>query len=92
MSTVENGAAGASSTSAASRYNINLSNLFVVFFMFLYRLRMNTNKPYDAIILLIFNNIVIYFIAFGIKIYRKMPKILTQTWPLSEQLKRIFVS
>jgi hypothetical protein len=30
--------------------------------------------------------------AFGIKIYRKMPKILTQTWPLSEQLKRIFVS
>jgi hypothetical protein len=38
---------------------------------------MNTNNIYAAIILLILNNIIIYLMAFGIKIYRKMPKILT---------------
>jgi hypothetical protein len=50
-------------------------NLFVVFFLFLHKLRANTNNPYEAIILL--NNIMICLVTFGIKIYHKMPKILT---------------
>jgi hypothetical protein len=77
MSTVGNGTAGAFGTGPASGYNLKLSCLFVVFVLFLYRLSTNTNNLYAATILLILNNIMIYLMAFGIKIYRKMPKILT---------------
>jgi hypothetical protein len=74
MSTVENGTASVSSIGLASRYNLELTHLFVVFFLFLYRLNMNTNDPYDTIILLIFNNNMICFMTFEIKIYHKIPK------------------
>jgi hypothetical protein len=75
MSTVGNGTAGASGTGPASGYNLELSRLFVVFFLFLHRLSANTNNPYKAIILL--NNIMICLVTFGIKIYHIMPKFLT---------------
>jgi hypothetical protein len=52
MSTVGNGTTGASDTDPASRYNLELSHLLIVFFLFLYRFSMNTSNPYDAIILL----------------------------------------
>jgi purine-cytosine permease-like protein len=75
MSTVGNGSVGVSGTGPVSGYNLELSRLFAVFFLFLHKLSVNTNKPYEAIILL--NNIMICLVIFGIKIYRKMPKILT---------------
>jgi hypothetical protein len=74
MSTVENGTVSVSSIGLASGYNLELTHLFVVFFLFLYRLNMNTNDPYDTIILLIFNNNMICFMTFEIKIYHKIPK------------------
>jgi hypothetical protein len=74
MLTVENGTARASDISPASGYNLKLSHLFVVF---LYRLSANTNNLYAAIILLILNNSMIFLLDFGIKIYRKMHKLLT---------------
>jgi hypothetical protein len=77
VSTVGNDTVGASGTSPSSGYNLTLSRLFIVFVLFLYRLSTNTNNLYAATILLILNNIMIYLMAFGIKIYRKMPKILT---------------
>jgi hypothetical protein len=77
MSTVVNRTAGSSGTSPASRYNLMLLCLFVIFVLFLYRLSMNMNNLYAAIILLILNNNMIYLMDFGIKIYHKMPKILT---------------
>jgi hypothetical protein len=77
MSNVGNGIVGASGTSPASGYNLELFHLFVVFFLFLYGLSANINTHYDVIILLIFNNSMDCFMNFGIKIYRKMPKILT---------------
>jgi hypothetical protein len=92
MSTIGNGTAGASGTGPALGYNLTLSRLFIVFVLFLYGLNVNTNNIYDAIILLmlnntnniyvaiillILNNNMIYLMDFGIKIYRKMPKILT---------------
>jgi hypothetical protein len=40
-------------------YNIELSHLYVMFFLFLYRLSVNMNNTYETIILLIFNNIMI---------------------------------
>jgi hypothetical protein len=73
MSTVGNDTAGASGTDHTSGYNLTLSRLFIVLILFLYRLSMNTNKLYAAIILLILNNMMIYLMAFEIKIYRKMP-------------------
>jgi hypothetical protein len=76
MSTVENDTTGASGTGPASGYNLKLSHLFIVFFLFLYRLSANTSNPYDAIILLIFTNSMICFMIFEIKIYRKIPKTL----------------
>jgi hypothetical protein len=76
---VGNGSASASSTGLASGYNLTLSYLFVVFILFLYRLSVNSNSLYIAITLLILNNSMIYLMDFGIKIYRKMPKFLTQT-------------
>jgi hypothetical protein len=76
MSTVGNGTADSSGTGPASGYNLTLPRLFVVFILFLYRLNTNMNKLYTAIILLILNNSMIYLMDFGIKIYRKMPKIL----------------
>jgi hypothetical protein len=75
MSIVGNGTVSASSTGPASGYNLELSCLFVVFFLFLYRLSVNTSNSYEAIILL--NNIMICLVTFGIKIYHKMSKILT---------------
>jgi hypothetical protein len=80
MSTVGNGTTGASGTGPASGYNLVLSHLFIVFFLFLYRLNANTSNPYAAIILLIFTHSMIYFMIFGIKICRKIPKTLTLTW------------
>jgi hypothetical protein len=77
MSTVGNGTTDASSTGPASGYNLELSHLLVVFFLFLYRLSANTSNPYDAIILLIFMHSMICFMIFEIKICRKMPKSLT---------------
>jgi hypothetical protein len=79
MSTIWNGATGASDTDPAYGYNQELSHLSVVFFLFLYKLSANTNNPYDTIILLIFNNIMICFMTFKIKMYSKIPKILTTT-------------
>jgi hypothetical protein len=46
MSTVGNGTAGASGTGPASGYNLMLSHLFIVLFLFLYRLNVNTSNPY----------------------------------------------
>jgi hypothetical protein len=65
MSTVGNNTAGASSTGSASGYNLELSCLFVVFFLFLHGLSANsTNNPYKAIILLN-NNIMICLVTFN---------------------------
>jgi hypothetical protein len=77
MSSVGNGTTGASGTGPISGYNLGLSHLLVVFFLFLYRLSANTSNPYDAIMLLIFTHSMICFIIFGIKICHKMPKSLT---------------
>jgi hypothetical protein len=77
MSTVGNDTTGASGTSHASGYNLVLSHLFIVFFLFLYRLSANTSNPYATIMLLIFIHNMICFMIFGIKICRKMAKTLT---------------
>ena len=77
MSTVGNGTTGVSGTGPASGYNLNLPYLLVVFFLFLYRLSVNTNTLYDVTIFLMFSIFMIYFMIFGIKLYRKMPKFLT---------------
>jgi hypothetical protein len=81
MSNVGNDIISASGTSGgtspASEYNLMLSHLFVMFVMFLYRLSANTNNIYAAIILLIFNNSMIFLLDFRIKIYHKIPKLLT---------------
>jgi hypothetical protein len=71
MSTVGNDTVGASGTGPASGYNLKLSRLFVVFVMFLYRLRVNTSKLYAVIILLILNNSMLFLLDFRIKIYLK---------------------
>jgi hypothetical protein len=75
MSTVGNDTTGASGTGPASGYNLVLSHLFIVFFLFLYRLSVNTSNP---IMLLIFTYSMICFMIFGIKICRKMSKNLTR--------------
>jgi hypothetical protein len=67
MSTVGNGTIGACGTDPASGYNLGLLRL--------HRLSVNMNNLYEAIILV--NNIMICLMTFGIKIYHKMPKILT---------------
>jgi hypothetical protein len=77
MSTVGNGTTGASGTGPASGYNLVLSHLFIVFFLFLYRLSANTSNPYVAIMLLIFTHSMICFMIFEIKICHKMTKNLT---------------
>jgi hypothetical protein len=77
MSTIGNGTIGASGTGPTSGYNLVLSYLFIMFFLFLYRLSANTSNPYAAIILLIFTHSMICFMIFGIKICHKMPKTLT---------------
>jgi hypothetical protein len=77
MSTVGNDTTDASGTGPASGYNLELSHLLVVFFLFLYRLSANINNPYAAIMLLIFTHSMICFMIFGIKICHKMPKTLT---------------
>jgi hypothetical protein len=82
MSTVGNDTTGASSTGPASGYNLMLSHLFIVFFLFLYRLSINTNNPYTTIMLLIFTHNRIYFIIFEIKICHKITKTLRMNVPL----------
>jgi hypothetical protein len=77
MSNVGNGTAGASGIGPASGYNLQLSRLFVVFVLFLYRLSMKTNNLCAAIILLILSNSMIFLLDSGIKIYCKMHKHLT---------------
>jgi hypothetical protein len=77
MSTVKNGTTGASGTGPASGYNLELSYLLCVFFLFLYILSVNTSNPYAAIILLIFTSSMICFMIFKIKICHKIPKTLT---------------
>jgi Na+/melibiose symporter-like transporter len=77
MSTVRNSTTGASGTGPASGYNVVIYHLFIMFFLFLYRLNVNTSNPYTVIILLIFTHSMICFMIFGIKICRKMPKNLT---------------
>jgi hypothetical protein len=57
MSTVGNGTTGAFGTDPVSEYNLKLSHLLVIFFLFLYRLNTNTSNLYNAIILLIFTYI-----------------------------------
>jgi hypothetical protein len=74
MSIVGDDIACASSTSPASEYKLDSLCLFIVFLVSSYIFNMNINNHYDVIILL--NNIMIYFMAFGIKIYHKIPKIL----------------
>jgi hypothetical protein len=69
---------GASSTSPASVYKLELLHLFMVFFVFSYRFNADINNHYHVIILL--NNIMIYFMDFGIQIYHKIPNILTPSW------------
>jgi hypothetical protein len=81
MSTVWKGTAGASTVGPASGYKLELSHLFVVLFLFVYRLSANISNPDDVIILIIFNSSLICFMTFGIKIYRKIPKILTFVLP-----------
>jgi hypothetical protein len=70
MSTVGNGTAGAFDTGPASGYKHDFLRLFIVFLVFSYRLNMNINNHYDVIIL--FNNIMIYFMGFEIKICLKI--------------------
>jgi hypothetical protein len=65
------------STGLASGLKLELSHLLVVFFLFLYRLNVNTNNSYDVIMSLIFTHSMICFMFFEIKIFRKMAKILT---------------
>jgi hypothetical protein len=55
-------------------YNLVLSHLLIVFFLFLYRLSVNTSNPYAAIMLLIFTHNMICFMIFRIKISSKMTK------------------
>jgi hypothetical protein len=77
MSTVGNDTTGASGTGPGSSYNLELSHLLVMFFLFLYILSANTNNPYDIIMLLIFTHSMICFMILVIKICHKMPKSLT---------------
>jgi hypothetical protein len=77
MLTVGNDTTGAFGTGPASGYNLVLSYLLVVFFLFLYRLSANTSNPYAAIMLLIFTHSMICFMIFKIKICHKIPKTLT---------------
>jgi hypothetical protein len=77
MSTVGNNTAGASGTDPISGYNLKLSRLFIMFVLFLYRLRVNTNNFYATIILLLLNNNMLFLLNFKIKIYRKITKHLT---------------
>jgi hypothetical protein len=77
MSTVGNGTTGASGTAPDSGYNLMLSYLFIMIFLFLYRLSVNTSNPYAAIMLLIFTHSMICFMIFKIKICHKIPKTLT---------------
>jgi hypothetical protein len=79
ISTVGNGTVCTSGTGPSSGYYLKLSRLFVVFVLLLYRLSVNTNNLYAAIILLILNNNMIFLLNFGIKIYHKMAKLLTPT-------------
>jgi hypothetical protein len=81
MSTVGNGITGASGTGTASGYNLVFSHLFIIFFLFLYRLNINISNPYTAIMLLIFTHSMICMI-FKIKICCKIPKNLTITAPI----------
>jgi hypothetical protein len=74
MLTVGNGTVGASDTGSASGYKLELSHLLNVLFLFLYKLSANSNNLDDVIILLFFNNIMIYFMTFEIKIYCKMQR------------------
>jgi hypothetical protein len=84
MSTVGNGTTDAFDTGLASGYNLKLSHLLVMFFLFLYRLSANVSNPYDTIMLLIFTHNIIYFMIFEIKICHKMPltptAIFTPSW------------
>jgi hypothetical protein len=50
------------------------SLIYVMLFLFLYRLSVNTINPYTTIMMIIFTRIRICFMIFKIKIYRKMPK------------------
>jgi hypothetical protein len=79
MSTVGNGTTGASGTGPISGYNLVLSYLFIVFFLFLYGLNVNTSNLYTTIMLLIFTHNIICFIIFRIKLCHKIPKTLTYT-------------
>jgi hypothetical protein len=67
MSTVGNDTTGAYDTSPASMYNLMLSHLFTMFFLFLYRLNTNASNHYTAIMLLIFTHSMICFMIFRIK-------------------------
>jgi hypothetical protein len=77
MSTIGNSTTGAFDTGPVSGYNLELSHLLIVFFLFLYRLSMNTSNPYNDIMLLIFPHSRICFMIFRIEICRKIPKTLT---------------
>jgi hypothetical protein len=89
MSTVGNDTTGASGTGPASGYNLVLSHLFIVFFLFLYRLSVNTSNPYTIIMLLIFTHSMICFMIFGIKICHKIHKTLTRTAKETEEDRAI---
>jgi hypothetical protein len=75
MSTIGNDTVSAFGISPVLGYKLDFLLLFIEFFVLSYRLSGNINNHYDVIIL--FNNILIYFMTFEIKIYREIPKNLT---------------
>jgi hypothetical protein len=70
MPTVGNDNVGASGNSPDLGYKLDFLHLFIVSLVFSYRFNVDINKHYHVIILL--NNIIIYFTAFKIKIYHKL--------------------
>jgi hypothetical protein len=75
MPTIGNDTVSASSIGPILGYKLDFLILFIVFFVLSYRLSGNINNHYDVIIL--FNNILIYFMTFEIEIYCEIPKNLT---------------
>jgi hypothetical protein len=69
---VDNGATDASGKGPAIGYSLN--SLCFILFMIISMINMNTCTYYVSLTIVM---IIVYLINFGIKIYRKMPKILT---------------
>ena len=87
MSSHGNGAPGASGTGPALGYTLN-QFWFIILFMFISENNMNTSTYFVSTISLIYAMKLI--IAFGIKIYRKLPRFLTIQKP--DLVNRLSVS